>query len=132
MTNLRKSKGAIAVLAAAALLAVVALEVVASAHTFDVKTTTSLRYKRDTEKFKGRIRAEGGLKRCQRNRKVELYKSRSGPDRFIGSDRSNDGGYWGIKARNANGHYYVKVLEKHVVKQHHNHRCRPTRKDINV
>ena len=130
MTVMRKAKGKIALLAAAAMLAVVALQVVAVAHTFDEETTTTFNYSEKKDKFKGRAKSD--RKRCQRTRKVEVFKRRDGEDKFIGDDTTNDGGYWGVPEANANGHYYVKIKEKHITKTHHNHRCRGTRKDIDV
>lgn len=112
------------------MMAVVGLQLVAAAHTFDVATDTTFNYSENKDKFKGR--ASSSRKRCQRNRKVEVYKRKDGEDKFIGDDTTNDGGYWGVPEANANGHYYVKILEKHITKPHHNHRCRPVRKDIDV
>lgn len=46
---------------------------------------------------------------CQRNRRVKLFKKRSGPDRKLGARRSNRRGRWKISARPRRGKYYVKV-----------------------
>ena len=122
MTGFRKLKGKIAIVSAVALLGVTGLETVASAHVREANSDTNINYSFKKEKFKGRV--QSGWKRCKRNRDVQVWKKRDGDDRLIGTDVSNDGGYWGVTAPDPDGKYYAVVVYKQRSKPHHKHICK--------
>ncbi len=128
MTGLRRFKSRIAIVAMVALLGAVAFESVALAHVREANSDTSIDYSFKKEKFKGRI--QSGWKRCKRNREVEVWKKRDGDDRLIGTDISNDGGYWGVTAPDPDGKYYAVVVYKKRGKYGHQHICKRGQSEV--
>ena len=70
-----------------------------------------IKYERkiDPDSFRGSI---DGVTDCQRDREVRVKKVRSGRDRVIGKDMSNDSGSWRVPAPGAQGRFYAVVAPK--------------------
>jgi hypothetical protein len=52
---------------------------------------------------------------CLGSRGIKLYRQKAGPDKLLGSDRSEDNGKWAIpigKKRLVSGSYYVTVAAR--------------------
>jgi hypothetical protein len=61
--------------------------------------------------FHGKVNSNGP-EFCLSHRKVKMYKQRSGPDRFLGKDRTNDRGRWRVRFDPGSGAYYAKVKKR--------------------
>jgi hypothetical protein len=46
---------------------------------------------------------------CVSDRQVKLYRAKPGPDKLLGTDRTNGSGKWVIRAKLKSGHYYAKA-----------------------
>ena len=58
--------------------------------------------------FHGRIHSPNAF--CVADRKVRLYRIRSGPDKLLGVDRSEDNGTWKVKVEKlSTGAYYSQT-----------------------
>ncbi len=58
--------------------------------------------------FHGKIHSRNAF--CVAHRKVRLYRIRSGPDKLIGVDRSEDNGAWKVKVQKlSSGAYYSRT-----------------------
>jgi hypothetical protein len=54
------------------------------------------------------------VRKCERGRRVVLFKKRPGADRGVGHDRSDRHGSWGFVRYRGGGHFYAKVTrERH-------------------
>jgi hypothetical protein len=60
--------------------------------------------------FKGKLKAVTGS--CERGRTIRAYKKRSGPDRLIGEDTTDDRGRYKVHKSGANGKFYSKSKDK--------------------
>jgi hypothetical protein len=77
----------------------------AAAHTYKTTVVVSLKF----PAFHGKLKSPRAS--CVANRTVKLYRERSGPDKLLGSDKSEDGGAWSIPiGKNlTSGAYYAKA-----------------------
>ena len=66
----------------------------------------------DRNRFNGSVSATKA--KCQRFRKVVLFKVRKGQDPKVGNDRTARAGNYSILKKDARGNYYVKVRPKRV------------------
>jgi hypothetical protein len=91
-------------LAIAALVAVPA----SGAASFKTKVIVSLKF----PAWHGKLASPKGA--CVRDRKVKLFRVRSGPDKLLGTDRSEDNGKWSIPIgkRLTSGGYYAKAVAR--------------------
>jgi hypothetical protein len=78
-------------LALAASLALAAGVALGQVQKYDSKTTIAIA----VPLYHGKVKAD--IPQCVRNRRVELFERRSGPDRKVGSDRTNKRGRWVVK-----------------------------------
>lgn len=80
---------------------------VASA-SYSTKVVVSLK----TPAFHGSLKSSRGS--CTANRRVKLFRKKSGPDKLLGADTSNAGGKWSIPIgkRLIPGSYYAKAPAK--------------------
>jgi hypothetical protein len=93
------------VLAAALLPAVPA----AGAKSFSTKVVVSLKF----PAFHGKLKS--AKKSCRTDRRVQLFRQRPGPDRLLGTDRSNAKAKWSIPIGNrlpSGASYYAKAPRK--------------------
>ena len=60
--------------------------------------------------FHGKVNSKGGSF-CLENRRVKMYKQRSGPDKLLGKDRTNPHGRWTVHDKAGSGAYYAKVKQ---------------------
>jgi len=62
--------------------------------------------------FHGKLASPKGG--CIKDRKVKLFRVRSGPDKLLGTDRSEDNGKWSIPIgkRLTSGGYYAKAVAR--------------------
>jgi hypothetical protein len=49
---------------------------------------------------------------CKKNRTVKLYRVQAGPDKFLGTDKTNKKGKWLIPAKLKSGDYYAKAPKR--------------------
>ena len=49
---------------------------------------------------------------CKKNRTVKLYRVTAGPDKLLGSDKTNKKGKWLIPSKLKSGNYYAKTPKK--------------------
>jgi hypothetical protein len=71
--------------------------------------------------FHGTLRSDKGA--CATSRMVTLYRERSGPDKLLGTDRSNAKAEWSIPiGKPTSGSYYAKASAKG--------RCKPARSKV--
>ncbi len=61
--------------------------------------------------FHGRIHAANDF--CVADRKVRLYRIRSGPDKLLGVDRSEDNGAWKVKVQTLSSGAYYSLTRRH-------------------
>ncbi len=73
-----------------------------------VATTLSIRYRKGN--FSGTAESRQG--RCRKGRVVTVREQRRGPDRRVGTDRTNRRGSWKVRARRARGRHYAVVAVK--------------------
>ena len=64
---------------------------------------------------------------CKFQRMVYLKKIRTGPDRTVGTDRSDNEGLWRVRVRNAKGRYYAKVKVLFFPANGTTEKCKPGR-----
>lgn len=61
--------------------------------------------------FHGKVRSDNNY--CVADRKIKLYREKSGPDKLLGTDKSEDDGSWEIPFPNlSSGAYYATVTAK--------------------
>jgi hypothetical protein len=61
--------------------------------------------------FHGKVRSDNNA--CERRRRVKLYRQRRGPDKLLGSDKTNHDGRWEIEVEPlSSGAYYAKVTKR--------------------
>lgn len=65
-----------------------------------------------TPAFHGKVKSSRGA--CATNRAVKLYRKKSGPDKLLGTDKSNAKAKWSIPLgkRLTSGSYYAKAPAK--------------------
>lgn len=70
-------------------------------------TNAQLRYRAERERFKGVVRAD--YDQCVPRRAVTIYKSVTGPDRNLGTVKTDGEGKFALAKRARTGKYYAKV-----------------------
>jgi hypothetical protein len=92
---------------AAAAAAVLALVVPATAMTGPTSYATSIFMSQKFPAFHGRLHSKSDF--CVANRPVKVYRERPGPDKLLGTDRSEDIGTWAVPIGNKliSGIYYT-------------------------
>jgi hypothetical protein len=100
----------IAVPAAALLVALLVVAVPALA-TRTVKINSRVTISSNAPAFHGQVKSNNFA--CERQRKVKLFKQRSGPDKLLGKDKSNNHGKWKIVVDPLkSGAYYAKLKRR--------------------
>lgn len=97
----RRSALLLAVLAAMLLPAVPA-----AGASYSTKIVVSLK----VPAFHGKLRSSRNA--CATNRTVKLYRKKPGPDKLLGTDRSNGKAKWAIPVGLRSGTYYAKAPAK--------------------
>ncbi|HEV2789742.1 MAG TPA: hypothetical protein VGV69_00405 [Solirubrobacterales bacterium] len=94
----------LAALCAAALLAFPAT----GAAAFKTTVVVSLKF----PAFHGKLKSPRAA--CVEDRQVKLFRVRSGPDKLLGTDKSEDNGAWSIPIgrRLTSGGYYAKAVAR--------------------
>lgn len=91
----------------AAILAVALLPAASAAGaSYSTKVIVSLK----TPAFHGKLKSSQSA--CTANRAVKLFRKKAGPDKLLGSDRSNANGKWSIPIKLKPGSYYAKAPAK--------------------
>jgi hypothetical protein len=90
-----------------------------SAHNASFDSNVSIDY--DPPNFEGRVRSERD--RCERGRTVSVFKKRDGDDRLIGSDTTNDNGFYSVSKPGARGRFYAVVAREVFGGYGHRHVC---------
>ena len=123
-------KRGLALAAATALAAGVfaLLAVVAAAHTARYDSTVTIHFQRghgERGAFSGKVISQKA--RCQIDRTVAVRKRVDGPDRLIGTDRTNTEGEWELEAQGTNAWAYYARARRKVLRKDadHLHVCRP-------
>ena len=91
-------------------LALLALTIVpAIASGTSTKVVVSLKF----PAFHGTLQSSRGA--CKKHRTVKLFREKAGPDRQLGTDKSNAKGEWAIPLgkKLTSGSYYAKATAKH-------------------
>jgi hypothetical protein len=100
----------IAVLVASSLVALVVVAVQALA-TQTVKINSRVTISSNAPAFHGQVKSNKSA--CERQRRVKLFKQRSGPDKLLGKDNSNHRGKWKIVVDPLkSGAYYAKLKRR--------------------
>jgi hypothetical protein len=103
MTTPRIRRHIAAAIFSAALIAVLAAPSVAG-----TSYSTNLFLSRKAPAFHGKVHSPATF--CRVHRKVRLYRVRSGPDKLLGSDHSEENGAWKVEVeRLRSGAYYAKA-----------------------
>ena len=98
-----------AVLAAGSLVALAVVAVPALA-TQTVKINSKVTLSDNAPAFHGRVKSNNSG--CEEQRKVKLFKHRSGADKLLGKDKSNSHGKWKIETELKPGTYYAEVIRR--------------------
>jgi hypothetical protein len=102
MTATRRSLAA----ALCACLAAAALAAVPSGAAVGYKTTVFISEKFPA--FHGKLHSPNQF--CEAGRPLKMFRKRSGPDKLLGKDRSEDSGKWKVEIENLrSGAYYAKA-----------------------
>lgn len=89
-----------------AALATASLPVPPAAAAYSTKVIVSLK----TPAFHGKLKSSSSA--CATNRTVKLFRKRSGPDKLLGTDKSNANAKWSIPIKLKPGSYYAKAPAK--------------------
>jgi hypothetical protein len=95
---------------------------VATAHTFRAASEVTITYNDAQDRFQGRVSSE--RPRCVKNRLVVVFRDNPGDDAPVGSDTTNDNGFWTVEQKNARGDFYAKVFRRKHTSTGHTHVCR--------
>lgn len=60
--------------------------------------------------FNGTVKSSKAA--CRANRTVKLYRVKAGPDKLLGTDKTNEKGKWLIPAKAKSGNYYAKTPKR--------------------
>ena len=94
----------------AALAAGVLLVALSASATARLTYNSTIRVYNSFPAFHGKVNSDGpGF--CIADRKVKMYKKRSGPDRLLGRDRTNHHGRWTVRFDAPSGAYYARVKQ---------------------
>jgi hypothetical protein len=77
----------------------------AGVHRYNTELTGTF----EADVYHGQVKSKAG--KCERGRRVVLFKQRPGADRKVGADRSDRRGNWLVDPRGG-GRFYAKVREK--------------------
>jgi hypothetical protein len=91
----------------------------ASAHNASFDSSVSIDY--DRPNFVGRVSSERD--RCEQGRSVSVFKKRDGADRLIGTDETNDNGFYSVNKPGARGRFYAVVAREVFGGYGHRHVC---------
>ena len=82
---------------------------VAAAQSTTFKTSLTINFNKGSDSFSGSVKSPKSA--CMRQRKVSVYRKRSGSDQKIGADSSSASGRWRVKVggRARRGDYYAKT-----------------------
>jgi hypothetical protein len=98
------------VLVAFAVLAIAALVAIPAFGSRHVKIGSKLFISTHAPAFHGHVNAPSHNHGCEPQRTVKLYKQKSGPDKALGKDRTNNRGQWSVGVHPLrSGAYYAKV-----------------------
>jgi hypothetical protein len=97
----------------------IATATIGSAHNASYASSVSIDY--DQPNFEGRVQSE--RERCERGRTVSIFKVLDGPDRLIGTDETNDNGFYSVPKAGAQGKFYARVAREVFGGYEHNHVC---------
>jgi hypothetical protein len=90
-----------------------------NAHNASFDSSVSIDY--DRPNFEGRVSSERD--RCERGRSVSVFKKRDGGDRLIGTDETNDDGFYSVPKAGARGRFYAVVAREVFGGYGHRHVC---------
>jgi hypothetical protein len=97
--------------AACAALAGVAIAAIPALATQTVKIDSKVTISNNAPAFHGRVKSSNSA--CEQQRKVKLFKKRSGADKLLGKDKTNNHGKWEIVVQPLkSGAYYAKVVRR--------------------
>jgi hypothetical protein len=93
---------------AAALLPLALFAALAAPSGAGTSYRTNLYMSKGAPAFHGRVHSPSTF--CVVHRKVRLYRARSGPDKLLGSDRTDARGAWKVRVRPlSSGAYYARA-----------------------
>ncbi|MGZ8667099.1 MAG: hypothetical protein ACXWZM_08310 [Solirubrobacterales bacterium] len=93
---------------AAALIPLALLVCLAAPSGAGMSYPTNLFMSKRAPAFHGRVHSPGTV--CVIHRKVRLYRARRGPDKLLGTDRSDARGAWKVRVRPlSSGAYYARA-----------------------
>lgn len=95
--------------AATALGGIMLVSAAAPANAQDMPFASKIRLENGFPAFHGKVKSDSPD--CIANRKVRLFKEKSGPDKLLGKDRTDSAGEWEILKTPRPGVYYAKVNE---------------------
>ena len=100
------------------LAAVMLLTVSVASASYSTKVIVSLKF----PAFHGKVKSGKGS--CATNRTVKLFRKKPGPDKLLGTDKSNAKAEWSIPAgkKLASGSYYAKAPAKG--------QCKPAKSNV--
>jgi hypothetical protein len=76
-----------------------------------VKINSKVTISNNAPAFHGRVKSSNTA--CEQQRKVKLFKQRSGADKLLGKDKTNHHGKWEIVVQPLkSGAYYAKVVRR--------------------
>lgn len=81
-----------------------------AAHKFEAATSTTIRYREGTARFRGRVSST--RERCIRRRVVKVVRETESGPVVVGKDRSGREGRWTVSEPNANGAYHAVVKRR--------------------
>ena len=90
-----------------------------SAHNASFNSSVSISY--EPPNFEGQVSSERD--RCERGRSVSVFKKRDGADRLIGTDTTNDSGFYSVNKPGARGRFYAVVAREVFGGYGHRHVC---------
>lgn len=77
----------------------------------------------DIDSFEGQVTSSKS--KCVDNRKVKVYREKSGDDALIGSSKSTDEGFWFVHVPPAKaGTYYAEVKKSEIGDKQHQQTCK--------
>jgi len=92
------------------LVAVLAVALLPAAPAAGASYSTKVIVSLKTPAFHGKLKSSRGA--CTTNRTVKLFRKQAGPDKLLGTDRSNAKAKWSIPIRLKPGSYYAKAPAK--------------------
>jgi len=96
---------------AATIVAVVALTLAVGTATAATSYTSKITLSEKAPFWHGEIKFDG-VRSCERDRLVRVFKRRDGKDLKIGTDQSNRSGRWSVPDEPTSGIYYARVIER--------------------